>query len=354
MRVSSRFLVWLVAAGLLAWVATGDATAKKKKNRSGETTDPYAEYVWPPPPDEARIKLVEIISGRIDVEAPSGFRRKLFGAAPQSPYDTLRKPFGVAYDPQGRILVTDSGSAALIRFDRAESRMDVLGTKGALKLKMPLGLDVSSKGTIYVADAGLGKIVAYSPEGKLVSVYGRSGQLINPTDVALSPDGNRLFVADSKAHTIVVFEIGNEQPISTIGIGGSGDGEFAWPTSVDVDAESNLYVVDQINSRVQMFDADGNYLDQFGSLGVGFGDFVRPKDIVVDDVGFIYVTDNAFNNVQLFDIDFSLLTYIGEGGNSPGQFLGASGIAVRGDEFAVVDQIGRRLQIFRFVVPKNE
>ena len=91
-----------------------------------------------------------------------------------------------------------------------------------------------------------------------------------------------------------------------------------------------------------------------GSLGVGYGNFVRPKDVAVDEVGFIYVTDFAFNNFQLFDADFSLLTFVGQGGVTPGLFLGPSGIAVRGKEIAVVDQLGHRLQVFRFLMDKDQ
>ena len=31
--------------------------------------DPYADYVWPPPPDRPRIKLETILFGRADVES---------------------------------------------------------------------------------------------------------------------------------------------------------------------------------------------------------------------------------------------------------------------------------------------
>ncbi len=75
---------------------------------------------------------------------------------------------------------------------------------------------------------------------------------------------------------------------------------------------------------------------------------------MVDEVGFIYVTDTVHNNFQIFDVDFSLLTFVGTLGRGPGQFTGASGIDVRGDEIAVVDQLGARLQIFKFIVPKDE
>ncbi len=347
MGVRTGFVLILV---LLVLGASPAAARKGKKQK--ETVDPYAEFVWPPPPDTARIKLDKVIRGRRDVEPRSRFARKLLGASPRSPFDMLVKPFAVAFDNQGRILVTDSGTKALIRFDIEDRRMDVLGTRGNVRLHLPLGLHVAKDGTIYVADAGLGAVVAFDAEGKVTSVIG-SGELTNPTDAALSPDGTQLYVADSKAHQIVIFDRASGRKISTLGRPGDGDGEFAYPTSLAFGPDGGLYVVDQINSRVQMFDDEGEYLDQMGGLGVGHGNFVRPKDVAVDEVGFIYVTDNAFNNVQLFDADFTLLTFIGSGGQTPGAFHGASGVAVQGDRFAVVDQLGRRVQLFRFLVPKD-
>jgi hypothetical protein len=265
----------------------------------------------------------------------------------------LVKPFAVAFDRAGRILVTDSGTDALIRFDVEGRRMDVLGTRGNVRLSKPLGLHVGPDDTIYVADAGLQAVVALDPEGTVVSVIGSRADLQNPTDAVLSPDGSRLYVTDSKAHQIVVFDPTNGRKLSTLGEPGEGEGQFGFPTSLVFGPDGSLFVVDQIHSRVQLFAEDGEYLDQFGGLGVGYGNFVRPKDVAVDEVGFIYVTDNAFNNVQLFDVDFSLLTFVGSGGTSPGRFHGASGIAVQGDRFAVVDQLGRRVQLFRFLLPKE-
>ena len=349
----------VVAVAMVALLAAVDPALgaskdrKSKKQRKAEAADPYAEYVWPPPPDEARIKLEQVIRGRADVEPRSGFARKLLGASPQGPYDRLVKPFAVAFDGEGRILVTDSGTKALIRFDVDERRMDVLGTRGNVRLSSPLGLHVAPDGTIYVADAGLQAIVALDPEGRVLRVVGGKDDLVNPADVVLCPDGSRLYVSDSKAHQVVVFDAASGRKLSTLGEAGEGDGQFGFPTSLAFGPEGNLFVVDQINARVQVFAEDGEYLDKIGGLGLGFGNFVRPKDVAVDEVGFIYVTDNAFNNVQLFDVDFSLLTFVGAGGTRPGTFHGASGIAVQEDRFAVVDQLGRRVQVFRFLVPKE-
>ncbi len=343
-----RHLTWRVlAAALTLWLAGCASTGRRP------VQDPYAEYVWPPPPDPPRIRLETILTGRADVEAESGWRKALIGAGPKNPYDRLRKPFGVAFDGQGRILVTDTALHALVRFDREGHRYDVFGTRGPARLRLPLGLDVAPDGTVFVADAGRAQVVAYTAEGKLVALYGQPGELVNPTDVAVSPDGTRLYVADSKAHRIVVYGRADGHREGAFGRRGEGPGEFAFPTSLAFTPDGDLLVVDQLNSRVQLLTDEGEYLDEFGGLGTGFGNFVRPKDVAVDREGIIYVTDAAFNNVQLFDSDFELLTFVGEGGAGPGQFRIAAGVAAHGDRFAVVDQLNRRVQVFRYLQPRG-
>jgi len=293
--------------------------------QAGKTAAPdYSAYVWPPPPDEARIRLVDIIHGRMDVEPRSSFEKTLIGSSPRSPWDLLKKPFGVALDREHRILVTDPGLSALLRFDRKKHVMDVLGVRGAVRLKIPLGLCIAPDGKIYVADAGLKKIIVFSPAGEVVGAYGHQGELQNPTDAALSPDGTGLYVSDSKP------------------------GKFNYPSALAFSSRGDLIVVDQMNSRVQLLTAGGEALESFGGLGTGFGDFVRPKDVAVSRDGLVFVTDAAFGNVQIFDPDFRLLTFVGENGTNPGQFQLPGGVAVRDGSFVIVDQLNRRVQLFEF------
>ncbi|MGB6367422.1 MAG: hypothetical protein WBG93_11395, partial [Thermoanaerobaculia bacterium] len=93
----------LVLVGALVLAVSTIATAKEKKKKKAEDqADPYAELVWPPPPDEPRIKLEAVIFGRKDVESGgSGFKKFLIGASPEEPYDQLGKPMAVAFDPEG-------------------------------------------------------------------------------------------------------------------------------------------------------------------------------------------------------------------------------------------------------------
>ncbi len=53
------------------------------------------------------------------------------------------------------------------------------------------------------------------------------------------------------------------------GSGGDGDGEFSTPMGVEVDSDSNVFVVDLFNHRVQVFDPDGDFITEFGSDSPG-------------------------------------------------------------------------------------
>jgi DNA-binding beta-propeller fold protein YncE len=104
-----------------------------------------------------------------------------------------------------------------------------------------------------------------------------------------------------------------------------------------------------LNSRIQVFSADGRFLRSIGSLGDGPGHFSRPKGVAVDQAGHIYVVDAVFNNVQIFDDQSRLLLDFGEAGSGPGQFGLPNGIAINShNEIFVADAYNHRLQMFRY------
>ncbi len=342
-----KLAVTLLAAIIASAVVLPAQAAGKPKPEKNL----YEKYVWPSPPDEPRVRLTDVLKGRMDVEASSRFARALLGAGPQNAFDWLKRPFAVLFDHQGRVIVSDSALGALFRFDRGGKRLDVFGTTGGFRLKNPMGLALSSDGVIFVADIGLKSVVSFDAEGQVKKAYGKEGELVNPTDVAVSPDGSKIYVADSKAHKIVVFDRNSGAIVTSFGGRGEKEGEFSFPTSLAFSANGELIVVDQLNARVQVFTTSGEYLTQFGARGVAFGNFVRPKDVAVSEDGLIYVTDAAFSNVQIFNAELQLLTFVGESGTQPGQFRNAGGVATFKDEFAVVDQLGARVEIFRHLVP---
>ena len=66
MSIKTIFACGLAISLILVIPASAGAKSKKKKDKTAKT-DPYAELVWPPPPDEPRIKLETVVSSRADV-----------------------------------------------------------------------------------------------------------------------------------------------------------------------------------------------------------------------------------------------------------------------------------------------
>jgi hypothetical protein len=159
--------------------------------------------------------------------------------------------------------------------------------------------------------------------------------------------------------------------------GGSGPGQLSFPSSIAVDSQGEVYVADQGNRRIQVFDAGGGYLrewpvsaaadvavgpdgsvyvsdlwgkrvSRFDASGSLLGEIVGalltgPRAIDVDGAGFLYVTDSFF--VLKFTSDGSLVTQWGGYGTGDGQLIFPESIAVapNGD---VLVQDWQRVQRF--------
>ena len=66
---------------------------------------------------------------------------------------------------------------------------------------------------------------------------------------------------------------------------GPGDGQFNVPSGVAVDASGHVYVADSGNDRIQVFDSSGNYQYQWGSSGFGDGQFKQIPDYTNQNCG---------------------------------------------------------------------
>src|SRR5580765_5950819 len=100
---------------------------------------------------------------------------------------------------------------------------------------------------------------------------------------------------------------------------GSGNGQFEYPEGVATDAAGNVYVVDQVNLRIQKFTSAGAYLTQWRS-GI-------PQDVATDAAGNVYVTDPRNKRIQKFTSDGIYLTQWGSAGSGDGQFVDPTGVA---------------------------
>lgn len=179
----------------------------------------------------------------------------------------------------------------------------------------PLGIDADDSGKIYVADSGNHRIQIFTAEGDFISdikVPESSGKKADPTDVAVNSSGSRFFVADNNNHKIHEFDTASKKLINTYGKPGAEKWEFRYPFLMHLYQDKYLYIVDVINTRVQVLSSEGKFVSFVGGWGVKKGQFFRPKGVTVDSNGFSYVSDSYMGVIQLFDITGNFHSVIGD------------------------------------------
>ena len=138
-----------------------------------------------------------------------------------------------------------------------------------------------------------------------------------------------------------------EEYLGEFGTGGSGSGEFWWPSSLAFDSAGRLYIADEALQRVSIYDGDGVYLDHWGEGGSSDGQLNRPSSIAFDRDDNLYLADSMNHRVQKFTKEGRFLGKWGEPGDGPGQFNMPWGIALAPDGAVYVsDWRNDRIQKF--------
>ena len=187
---------------------------------------------------------------------------------------------------------------------------NVVTSFGAGTVMWPHGMHVDEEGNVWIADArsarpneleqfpsaaGLGhRVIKFSPEGEILLTIGTAGEagdppthLTEPNDVITAPNGD-IFVAEShsgqgnNATPDTPARINKYSADGTFimswGTWGSEPGEFKTPHALAWDSQGRLFVSDRGNNRIQIFDADGNFLEEWDQFSRISGLHIDPDD----------------------------------------------------------------------------
>jgi streptogramin lyase len=241
-------------------------------------------------------------------------------SAQPNPYTTIEKwgqlPEGRTWGstsaidvaPDGHIWVAErcgantcagSNLPSILEFDPSGK---LLRSFGAGMFIFPHGFLVDKDGNVWVTDAqgkdGKGhQVFKFSPDGKLLLTLGKAGvagsgndEFNQPSDVAVAPNGD-IFVADghdSGSNMRIVKFTKEGKFIKTWGKPGSAPGEFNVPHGLTFDSKGRLFVADRANNRLQIFDQEGTFLEEWKQ-------FSRLSGIYIDKNDILYGADSESN-----------------------------------------------------------
>jgi len=177
---------------------------------------------------------------------------------------------------------------------------NLLTSFGAELFVFPHGATVDHEGNLWVADArgndSIGhQVIKFSPEGEVLMTLGQKGVggtgpniLHTPNDVVVDPNDGDIFVAESHRNGLnnrIVHYTSYGTFIKAWGTKGSAPGQLSEPHTIAMDSQGRLFVGDRENNRIQIFNQEGEYLDEWRQFG-------RPSGIFITADDTIYVADS--------------------------------------------------------------
>lgn len=261
----------------------------------------------------------------------------------------------VAIDSKDRVFVYSRSQKPLNVYDGDGNHLDTWG-EGVLTPNFAHGIFIDGEDNVFVTDAKDHAVYKFNSSGELVLTLGTPGQeganegdpFNKPTDIATASNGD-IIVSDGYGNHHIHRYTADGQHIKTWGGEGSGPGEFTISHTVRLDGEDRIWDCDRENCRIQIFDLDGNFVDQWTDL-------LRPNNIYLDLANDVIYIAELGRRISIWELSTrKMITSWGGGGDpsdKPGEFLGGPhGIWVdrHGNIYAGEVELGKEGRIHKYV-----
>jgi DNA-binding beta-propeller fold protein YncE len=279
------------------------------------------------------LALALIVSAAIGGGAASGAEEKSTPAFyPPSPNPPRIQHLATLSGERDMSVEEKGGFAAFILGDEPGSSQH---------LAQPYGMALD-QGRLYVADTGAEALAIFDLGKKTFTLLHGSGngRMKRPINVRIDSDGTR-YVTDTGRDQVLVFDR-DDRFVTAFGA----PGQFR-PVDVAI-AGDRLYVTDLHHHQVQVLDkTSGKILFKFGKAGSADGELFHPTNIALAPEGDLYVVDTGNYRVQRFTLDGKHVKTLGSVGSTPGSFARPKGIAVdRSGRMYVGDAAFENVQVF--------
>ncbi len=193
-----------------------------------------------------------------------------------------------------------------------------LGPQWAFSLGGGEGLTVLPSGSVVLSGSDGGHTTfTRNEKGEFESPKGDSSVKLEAKEREAGKGITEYLLSDAKAGTTTRFT----QPEGSEGTTPTYANQFGAeatqlnrPISAAVDSSGDVWVVDQMNSRIVKFSSAGTLLGSYGSYGSGEGQFIDPRAIAINQsTGDVYVTDEGNGRLEELSSSGAFIDAIGWG-----------------------------------------
>ncbi len=261
----------------------------------------------------------------------------------------ISRPVAIVGKTPASFWVLDQGAQTMYQVEKKKADRPKAFKKKENYFSSLVGVCELPDGDLLFTDSRLNKVYRFSKDEKKLIEFNDTNQLQQPTGIAYSAVNNEIWVVETGAHRVSVFNRAG-QLLRRTGSRGDDTGQFNFPTSICIDKAGDAYIVDAMNFRVKILNKKGEFVTAFGEAGDFSGSFARPKGIATDTYGNIYVSDALFHVVQIFDRAGNFLYSFGKQGRGKEEFWMPAGIYIDSKNYIyVADSYNSRIQVFQLI-----
>ncbi len=284
--------------------------------------------------EEAKTLRFQSMIDVVDLGAQDIFKRILFG---RDRYD-IKQPTAIDVRDDW-MYIADAGEGMLFKYNLSNRRIEPILWAGDEVAGEVSDIYIARDYSFYVTDVSGKRVLHFSPAGRLLRVFQDAPNISRPIAIHVDEDRRLLYVADEVYSKVVVFGF-DGVPIRGFGARGQGPGHFRIVTDMVRARQGGFYISDRIELPVQLFDAQGRYIEHFGEQELMF-----PTALAEDRFGRVFVSDKSDSLIKVFR-QGELIDAVGRNGYGPGEFRYIGDMKIKGNTLYVADTLNGRIQVF--------